>query len=401
MISQGHLKVLSLAAMTLCASSLLGCATQKNHDKWMSDADSRWKNIRSTAKLNAAKDAFNAGAIDRAESLINEAAGVDPTNPQLHLLAGRIALERGQLERSFHLFQLSAKLDATVADPFYYQGVVLQRWQQNDAALDAYQAAYDLDRENPARLLAIGETLVSLDRTQDAIALLEEKKYYYDQNAGLRALLGHLYRMNDEPALAVDNFRQATMLDPDNPRLEEELALSQVEAGHWTDASVSLKVLLERPEYASRGDLKRSYAQAEIELGRLESARDIFIELTRKDPTHTADWLRLGEVCWKLEDLGGALIAANRAISLSPKRHEGYLLAGMIWQKRGRVEDALEMFDRAAELAPNDATPLILRGLSLQKTDRRAAAAEAYQEALRRNPNDTRAERLLSQVVTP
>ncbi|MEM7626848.1 MAG: tetratricopeptide repeat protein [Planctomycetota bacterium] len=398
---QGHSTVLSLTAITLLASSLFGCATHSSHEGWVNDADSRWKSLRSTALLEMAKDRFEAGALDQAEKTVTEAAAIDSTNPQLHLLAGRIALERGQLERAYRLFQLSADLNANEPDTFYYQGVILQRWKQYDAALEAYQSAYDLDKDNPARLLAIGETLVELDRPQDAIELLEEKKYYFDQNAGLRALLGHLYRMQGEPRLAVEAFRQATTLDAENMRLHEELAFSQVEAGNFADAATTLRMLLALPEYENRSDLKRSLAQAEAETGRLQSAREIYIELTRDDPSHTADWLRLGEVSWKLDDTGGALIAANRAISLSPQREEGYLLAGMVWQKRGRVQDALEMFDRAAELAPQDATPLILRGLSLQKTDRLAAAAEAYEEALRRDPEDRRAERLLTQVTSP
>ena len=396
---QGHSTVLSLTAITLLASSLFGCATHSSHDQWVENADDRWKSLRSAAMLDMAQDRFDAGALDQAEKTVTEAAAIDSTNPQLHLLAGRIALERGQLERAYRLFQLSAELDDTEPDTFYYQGVILQRWKQYDAALEAYRAAYDLDKDNPARLLAIGETLVELDREQEAIEMLEDKKYYFDQNAGLRALLGHLYRLQGQPKLAVENFRQATMLNADNMRLHEELAFSQIEAGSFTDAATTLRMLLALPEYQNRSDLKRSLAQAEFETQRYETAREIYLELTRDDPSHTNDWLRLGETCWKLEDTGGALIAANRAISLSPRRTEGYLLAGMVWQKRGRVQDALEMFDRAAELAPQDATPLILRGLSLQKTDRLAAAAEAYEEALRRDPDDARAERLLSQVT--
>ncbi|MEL7087454.1 MAG: tetratricopeptide repeat protein, partial [Planctomycetota bacterium] len=196
---QGHPTVLSLTAITLLASSLFGCANQNSHDQWVDNADNRWKSLRSTAMLEMAKDRFDAGALDQAEKTVTEAAAIDSSNPQLHLLAGRIALERGQLERAYRLFQLSAELDAKDPDTFYYQGVVLQRWKQHDAALAAYQAAYDIDKDNPARLLAVGETLVDLDRVPVAIELLEEKKYYFDQNASLRALLGHLYRMQGEP----------------------------------------------------------------------------------------------------------------------------------------------------------------------------------------------------------
>lgn len=400
MIALGHRHrhVLSLAAMTLLASSLLGCTN--NHKDWSDTATTRWHGLRSAAMLDMAKGQFEAGALDQAEKTVNEAAAIDNSNPELHLMAGRIALERGQLERAFRLFQLSAEIDATNADTFYYQGVVLQRWHQHAAALDAYQKAYDLEADKPGRMLAVAETLVALDRIDDAVALLESKKYYFDQNAGLRAMLGHLYNMRNEHKLAVDNFRQATMLDPENIRLHEELALAQIAADAHADAAETLNMLLERPEYSERNDLKRSLASVEARVGRLDAARQIYIELTRSDPTNTSDWIRLGELCWKTEDLGGALIAANRAIALAPQRHEGYLLAGLVWQKRDKIEHALKMFDRAAELAPQDATPLILRGISLQKTDRKAAAAEAYNEALKRDPDDVRAQRLLAQIET-
>lgn len=390
---------LGLTTMMLCATSLIGCTN--NHQEWKDDATSRWNGIRSAAMLDMARGQFEAGALDQAEKTINEAAGVDASNPLLHLMAGRISLERGQLERAYRLFELSAELDDTNADTYYYQGVVLQRWHQQEAALDAYKKAYELEADKANRMLAVAETYVALDRADEAIELLEDRKYYFDQNAGIRAMLGHLYSMKNEYKLSVENFRQATMLDPENIRFQEELALSQVAADNHADAVGTLKMLLERPEYSERNDLKRSLATAETKLGRIDAARQIYIGLTRQDPTNTADWIRLGELCWKSEDLGGALIAANRAITLAPQRHEGYLLSGLVWQKRGRVENALEMFDRAADLAPHDSTPLILRGISLQKTDRKAAAAEAYSEALKRNPEDTRAQRLLAQVELP
>ncbi|MEM1109405.1 MAG: tetratricopeptide repeat protein [Planctomycetota bacterium] len=383
--------------ITLCAVAVLGgCAN--SHQEWVDDANGRWNGIRSAAMLDMAQGQFEAGALDQAEKTITEAAGVDPSNPLLHLMAGRISLERGQLERAYRLFQISTELDETNADTFYYQGVVLQRWQQHEAALDSYQKAYEIEPDKPNRMLAVAETYVALDRIDEAIELLEDKKYYFDQNAGLRAMLGHLYGMKSEYKLSVENFRQATMLAPENIRYQEELALAQVAADAHADAAQSLRILLERPEYSERSDLRRSLAAAETKLGRIDAAREIYIGLTRHDPSNTGDWIRLGELCWKSEDLGGALIAANRAITLAPKRHEGYLLAGLVWQKRGKTENALQMFDEAGSLAPDDSTPLILRGISLQKNDRLAAAAEAYTEALRRNPADTRAKRLLAGV---
>ncbi len=234
---------LGLVVAALVAVTITGCAKQKNRDKWVGDANSRWQTLRSTALLEMARDQFDAGALDQAEKTVTDAAAIDASNPQLHLMAGRISLERGQLERAYRLFEISAELDNQEPETFYYQGVVLQRWHQYDAALTAYQASYDLDKDNPARMLAVAETLVALDRPREAITLLEDKKYYFDQNAGLRTMLGHLYRMQKEPRLSVENFRQATMLSPENMRLQEELALAQISAGTHADAAATLRAV--------------------------------------------------------------------------------------------------------------------------------------------------------------
>ena len=389
---------LTLALVTLLVLASAGCA-KSNTAKWKQESADRWNSLRSAAMLDMAQGQFDSGAIDQAEKTVREAAAIDPKHAGLHLLAGRIALERSQLERAFRMFELATNFNPNNAEGFYYQGIVLQRWQNPEAALAAYRKAYELDGENPSRMLAVAETLVSLDRLDEAVALLEAKKVYFDQNAGCRAMLGHLYAMQNKHDLAVENFRQATLLDPTNGRLLEELAASQLAAGLHKDAVESYVALIAKPEYAGRPDLMRSLATAESAIGRHDAARQIYIDLTRAQPNSTNDWVRLGELCWKLDDPGGTLIAANRAINLEPKRHEGYLLAGLVWQKRGRLDDALKMFDRASELTPRSSTPLILRGLSLQQADRMAAAAEAYTQALQRNPGDSRAQRLLSHLT--
>ncbi|MEM6507673.1 MAG: tetratricopeptide repeat protein, partial [Planctomycetota bacterium] len=126
---------------------------------------------------------------------------------------------------------------------------------------------------------------------------------------------------------------------------------------------------------------------------------DQYNTLTQLDRTSVHDWSKLGELSYRLGDEGTALQAANRLINLAPDDHRGYLLAGMVWNKRDRLDRALSMFDRAAELAPNDTTPLILRGIALQKNERPAAAADAYKQALSIDPENKRARHLLTSVT--
>ncbi|MEM1097687.1 MAG: tetratricopeptide repeat protein [Planctomycetota bacterium] len=402
-----------LTVAVIGAGTLTGCAGKSQHEKNKAAAESRWQDLRSHVMLETAENQFRAGQIKQADKTVQDAARVDPDNPKLFTLAGRIAIEKGELEYAFKLFARSILLqtpptDAELTDeqrakfavkdpePYYYQGVVLQRWQKHDDALERYEAAHRLEPDNPARLLAVAETMVTLGQYDDAIAALEDRLDYFDSNAAIRVTLGHIYGLQGQPERAVEYYRHATVLSPDDPIVREELARMLIEAGDPEAAADALAELLEQQDQQNRTDLMRRLASAQLDAGRVADARQTYIEITNLERDRTTDWIKLGELSWRLEDLGGALIAANKVMDLSPNRHEGYLMAGMVWQKRGRLADALRLYDHAARLVPNDTTPLLMRGLALQKADKPAAAIRAYEQALERDPEDQRALRLLT-----
>ncbi|MFP4223307.1 MAG: tetratricopeptide repeat protein [Phycisphaeraceae bacterium] len=390
------LPILALAA-GLTAAGLTGCAaSQEQHDQYVAEANQRWLGVRSGLMLEMAQQHFDTGDLEMAERSVEDAMQMDQTNPHLYVLAGRIALERSRLERAFHLFEQAGKLNPELPEPHYYKGLVLQRWQQFDRAHAAYEQAYQAQPDNGSYLMAMSEMLVQMQQVDQAIELLESKLTYFDQNAGIRAALGHLCRMQDRHEDAADYFKQASLLAPDSEKLREELALAQIEAGRHDAAISNLEQLLAREDHADRDGLRRALAGAYVASGRVDKGRNIYLKLARKPDPDATDWLRLAELAWKQDDLAATLTAANRVIRYAPDRHEGYLFAGLVWRERDRLDEALRMFDLAAERSDKSATPLILRGISLQKAGRIAAAADAYQQALDRNPADPRAQRLLN-----
>jgi tetratricopeptide (TPR) repeat protein len=141
-------------------------------------------------------------------------------------------------------------------------------------------------------------------------------------------------------------------------------------------------------------------ADAYAAASRAADAKAAYVKLTHADPSDADAWIKLAEVCWSQDDLTGTMTAANRALASAPKRPEPHLLTGMVWQKRGRLDDALRAFDQAASLAPQSSEAVILRGITLERAGKAAAAAEAYAEALRRQPDDSRAKALLANVTT-
>ncbi len=402
--------VAALTTAVLAASVMLAPGCQKSWGEEKKAQRNKYYNMRSGLMLEMAESHFAAGQLDTAEKTVRDAARIQPDNPRLHLMAGRIALERGKLERAITHFNKCLGIYAQavedgqtvqgkqVAEPHFYKGVVLQRWQRWQNAYDSYEQALNLEKDNSGHLIAMSEMLVPMDRIDEAIALLEDKVIYFDQSAAVRSSLAHLYRIKGDHLKAAQLFKEAAVLAPTDLKLREELAVSQSASDQHQDAAATLTELLSHREMQGRVDLHRKLAHIQIAAGQLNSARQTLIELTRRDAATADDWVHLAKLAWKDGDLGATLFAAHKVTRLAPDQAEGYLLAGMVWQKRGHIENALRMFDRAAELDDTDPTPLVLRGMTLQNAGKPGAAADAYDRALQRQPNHPHARRLLAAV---
>src|SRR5690606_21385033 len=112
------------------------------------------------------------GDLTQCERIVAEALTMDPGNPQLHTLAGRVHVEKSQLERAYHRFEAANSLDEKYPDAYYYKGIVLERWQRYDQALIAYSKAFELQSDNVAFLLSVAQMHVSLDQLAEARSLL-------------------------------------------------------------------------------------------------------------------------------------------------------------------------------------------------------------------------------------
>lgn len=401
-----RLSIHAALALSMFAGLLAGCK-HKSHEENTVSAYQRWNSVKSNIAIQMAEDQFNAGQLVVARKTIEDAMINDPENPGLWLMGGRIALENSELESAYkrldkaieHGEEKQGYPKKEKAKPYYFQGIVDQRWQRYDSAKERYQMAYERDVENVSYFLARVEMMVQLDELDEATRELEEKASYFDQNPTVRGLLGHIYRRQGNHEKAAMWFKQASMLAPEDMKLREEVARSLVAVQRYDEAARTLKELTETEYGKRRADLYRMLAEAYARTDKLREARAVYSDLTAMDRTSVYDWFKLGELAYRLGDDAVALQAANRLINLTPDDHRGYLLAGMVWNRRDRLDRALGMFDKAGELAPRDTTPLIMRGIALQKNDRPAAAADAYRQALEINPDDRRAKQLLTSLT--
>lgn len=377
---------------------LPACQSHQTHDDHKNAATQRWQQMRSSMVLEEAVSRFETGDLESAESSLLAAINLDPDNPRLYIMLGRIAMERTQLERANNYFRLAIEMNPDLPDAHYFRGVVLQRWENYEDAFAAYSRAFELLPDRPTYLVAAAEMLVYLGRDAQALEMLLDRAVYFEGNAPIRVAIGQIYMLQGKPAQASEYFESAMVLRPEDLRISEELALAQLAAGKFSLAIIGLERLLMLPGYEDRVDLRYALAGAISATGRERDARQIYLTLARQSPREAEHWIRVARSSWRLDDLSGTLDAAQRVIELAPRRHEGHLMAGMVWQRGGEWDRAIMAFELAAQTAPDQAAPLILRGMVFERTGRRAAAIGSYREALRREPNDTRALALLQRL---
>jgi len=195
------------AAVALGGAGCNSGAKKKVADKQA--ANKRWAGARAAVLGQLAFDQYKSGNFDKARQSANDALKLSPDNAQLRLLSAKIAIEQAQLEVAERELILADKADPKNAEINYFQGVIYQRWQQPEKALDAYQSACTKAPTELAYLMAQAETLVSLEREDEALALLQQKVIFFEHSAVIRDAAGQLLLRKGRTADAVDINRSS------------------------------------------------------------------------------------------------------------------------------------------------------------------------------------------------
>ncbi|HYI00114.1 tetratricopeptide repeat protein [Hyalangium sp.] len=114
------------------------------------------------------------------------------------------------------------------------------------------------------------------------------------------------------------------------------------------------------------------------EQGDYASARDIFEELSEKDPAEAYYRTALGAIFLAEDELDAALESFNQALTLNAKDSAALVNRGEVHLRLGNIVEAAQDFARAVDLDPENKDPLTMRARLLA-----AAALETVEAAQR------------------
>jgi arylsulfatase A-like enzyme/Tfp pilus assembly protein PilF len=241
--------------------------------------------------------------------------------------------------------------------------------------------------------------LMQLDRSADALAIMEQLVSADPQNAVFRATLARAWRQRGNLPRAIELYRQAVGQAPEDPEAWYNLAAAFQDAGDQQKAGEAIAEALRRD--AKRPEAHNVLGIALASTGRLDAAKGEFERAVAIDPRNARAFNNLGNIARAMNRLDDAEAAYRRAIALAPRYADPLNGLGAVAVQRDKPGDALPLFDQALALDPKSSEARLNRGIALLLAGERARAVAQFRQLLAGPADDAQrqaARRLLAQA---
>lgn len=325
-----------------------------------------------------------------------------PESPHARLLAGIVALRRGDAPRAESLL---AGVDGDADAP---------------ASLRLRAGIYHLDvlldarRAHPA--LSLGEELARTHADEPSVLnrLGLARMAVGDLDGAAAALRRAAERAPSDPSPLInlaELSRQRGDLEVARAHLERALALRDSDGETWLAYGIVLAAQGAPRRTAARTAILRAarllpdaagpwVAQGNLDLeeGRASDAANSYREALQRDAHHVTARTNLGVALARAGDRRGALAAFTEATQRAPNAGEAWNGLGAMHLAAGDLPAAVDALQRAMVLLPDDANPAMNLGLAMERMQRWDEASRAFREALRRAPGLTQATEHLARL---
>ncbi len=268
-----------------------------------------------------------------------------------------------------------------------------------------------------------------------AISLLSEAVTHDESNARLWRNLGSAYAMDDDFDSAIRCFQSSLKRNPSDVKSYYDLSVVQGWKGSLADAESAAKSGLALAPL--HGGLHSSLGNVYDDEGHEQEALEQYAQALKINPRDTVTRFNRGGLYFKLKDLGAAeadfdgvlkinphdleaaqnlaavYIVQNRldeaaklnrwVIAHHPKDEDtlenAYFNLGIIYDRRGRIEHALNMYQLALQLAPWDAAAYVNAAVILERLNRRSEALAYWEKYQRLFPASRRAQEVAQRIA--
>jgi Tfp pilus assembly protein PilF len=173
------------------------------------------------------------------------------------------------------------------------------------------------------------------------------------ESAHIQAALAQAYYLKKAFPEAEEHYRRALKLDHDNSQIENNLAVLYLDMERWNDAiryfrKASSDLTFTRVEVALTG-LGYAYLQKGEYLAAVTACKEALAHNLRYPPAH----LRLGEAYYALDKTDSAIEAFRQALSVAPDYSAAHYRLALAYMKSGETGKAITSLKEVIRLAPD------------------------------------------------
>jgi len=319
--------------------------------------------VNASDLANQAQDAYNAGRLEEAIDLYEQAARLDAVEPEYPYQAARLlvylaAMQYGDtrdasLERAYEHAQMTILADPNSAKVYAIEGKVLDWQGQPEDALNSISEAIAIDDTFAPAYGYLAEAQIDLQRYEQATDTVELGLSIDPQNVDLRRDYGYVLEVLGDYQSAATQYETALRLQPNLNSIKYFLALNYFVSGRYQD---SLDVLFELASIYPQNALipYQIGVVYETGIGDPTQALTYYEDAAELDESYARPWERIGAIEFTRGNWQLVTAPLERALSLGRDTTAMRYQLGLAYAYRGECTAAIEHLVVARDQAEGD-----------------------------------------------
>lgn len=263
-------------------------------------------------------------------------------------------MRAGQTPDAIPLLERICEMDRRDADAWLMLATAHYALRQFAAAEQALSIAVTANPESTALHLALGDTLVTLSRSHEAVReyqrAVEINPGHIDGHARLAVALAQSGR----PEEGVEACRTALRLDPRRADVHFNLGNMLNALRRQPEAEEAFRVAsLADPTHL---DARNNLASLLKDSGRIDEARELYESIIRANPRYANAHNNLGIICEREGQLTRALFHYQTASGIAPNDVEILANQANALLATARIDEAIKLYQRASRNDPASPT---------------------------------------------
>ena len=164
--------------------------------------------------------------------------------------------------------------------------------------------------------------------------------------------LGTAYSLDGQDGPAIDSLKRALHFDPKNSEAHNNLGYIYAKGGRWPEAIAEFKAALANPDYRRSYSAHLNLAQAYIQLGNIDSAKEEYRRALEVKPDSEVAHAGLGRAYQLSGQTEKAIEEWEKALKINERQTGLYLDLAKAYSNKGDKEKAIAALKKLIESDP-------------------------------------------------